>query len=42
MNAHHNDADIVEDIYAYNYTVVKMSADFRDKVKIIYLADIKW
>ncbi len=42
INAHHNDANIVEDIYAYNYTVVKISADFRDKVKTTYSEDIKW
>ncbi len=41
MNAYYNNADIVEDVYTYNYIVVKMSADFRDKVKTTYSEDIK-
>ncbi len=42
MDAHYNDTDIVENVYAYNYIVIKISADFRDKVKAIYSEDIKW
>ena len=41
MDAHHNNADIVEDIYIYNYIVVEISTDFRDKIKTAYSEDIK-
>ena len=40
-NAYYNDVNIVENVYAYNYTVVKIFADFRDKIKAAYSEDIK-